>query len=307
MVGAARARGAACAAIANRMKNRRTRGLRRRARAGFYSDAPRQFLVPPTLDLEGTPVAPAVIPVCGGHYAAQGITRVAHHGGARSGGAGADRLFGQNKVRYRTFKFQVLKTEHFDIYYYPEEEASARMAARMAERWYARLSGILTHELRGRQVSCSMAAARSSGRPTSSRGTSARGRAASPKPTSAVSSCRLPGRSSDRPRPRARASPRLPVRHHQHQRDQRRGGQPAASTCRCGSSRAWPNTCRSARRSAHRDVDARSGAARAVPRHRQARQPALLPVSLRAGAVGLHRRPLRRPRGRRVVARLRRP
>ena len=59
--------------------------------------------------------------------------------------------FGQNKVQYRTFDFRVLKTDHFDIYYYPEEEAASRMAARMAERWYARLSTILSHELRGRQ------------------------------------------------------------------------------------------------------------------------------------------------------------
>ena len=59
--------------------------------------------------------------------------------------------FGQNKVQYRTFDFKVLKTEHFDIYYYPEEEAAARMAARMAERWYGRISKLLVHELRGRQ------------------------------------------------------------------------------------------------------------------------------------------------------------
>ncbi|CAN5741801.1 basic secretory protein-like protein [soil metagenome] len=59
--------------------------------------------------------------------------------------------FGQNKVQYRDFDFKVLKTEHFDIYYYPEEEAAARMAARMAERWYGRLSQLLVHELRGRQ------------------------------------------------------------------------------------------------------------------------------------------------------------
>jgi Tol biopolymer transport system component len=59
--------------------------------------------------------------------------------------------FGRNKVQYQNFKFQVLKTEHFDIYFYPEEEAAARMAGRMAERWYARLSAVLTHQLRGRQ------------------------------------------------------------------------------------------------------------------------------------------------------------
>jgi Tol biopolymer transport system component len=59
--------------------------------------------------------------------------------------------FGRNKVQYRDFDFQVLKTEHFDIYFYPEEENAARMTARMAERWYARLSKLLHHELRGRQ------------------------------------------------------------------------------------------------------------------------------------------------------------
>ena len=28
--------------------------------------------------------------------------------------------FGRNKVQYKKFDFQVLKTEHFDIYFYPE-------------------------------------------------------------------------------------------------------------------------------------------------------------------------------------------
>jgi hypothetical protein len=59
--------------------------------------------------------------------------------------------FGRNKVQYERFDFKVLATEHFDIYYYPEEEAAVRLAARMAERWYARLSQLLQHELRGRQ------------------------------------------------------------------------------------------------------------------------------------------------------------
>src|ERR671912_443021 len=59
--------------------------------------------------------------------------------------------FGQNKVQYETFDFKVLTTEHFDIYYYPEEEAAVQLAARMAERWYARLSKLLRHELSGRQ------------------------------------------------------------------------------------------------------------------------------------------------------------
>jgi WD40 repeat protein len=59
--------------------------------------------------------------------------------------------FGQNKVQYRDFDFQVLKTRHFDIYYYPEEKAAVADAARMAERWYTRLSRVLVHQFAQRQ------------------------------------------------------------------------------------------------------------------------------------------------------------
>ena len=59
--------------------------------------------------------------------------------------------FGRNKVQYREFDFKVLKTDHFDIYYYPEEEPAAQMASRMAERWYTRLSQLLNHQLSSRQ------------------------------------------------------------------------------------------------------------------------------------------------------------
>jgi WD40 repeat protein len=59
--------------------------------------------------------------------------------------------FGRNKVQYETFKFKVLKTDHFDIYYYPEEQALADEVGRMAERWNARLTRILDHRLSGRQ------------------------------------------------------------------------------------------------------------------------------------------------------------
>src|SRR5215510_10548666 len=59
--------------------------------------------------------------------------------------------FGRNKVQYERFDFKVLATEHFDVYYYPEEEAAVRLAARMAERWHARLTRLLQHELQGRQ------------------------------------------------------------------------------------------------------------------------------------------------------------
>ncbi|MEO6213241.1 MAG: BamA/TamA family outer membrane protein [Vicinamibacterales bacterium] len=69
-----------------------------------------------------------------------------------AGAAAQGGYFGQNKVQYKKFDFKVLKTDHFDIYYYPEEAAAAQMASRMAERWYGRLSQLLTHELRGRQA-----------------------------------------------------------------------------------------------------------------------------------------------------------
>ncbi|MDT7856194.1 BamA/TamA family outer membrane protein [Rubrivirga sp. S365] len=59
--------------------------------------------------------------------------------------------FGRNKVRYDTFDFQVLETEHFDIYYYEGMDQSVQDVARMAERWYDRLSTILDHQFEDRK------------------------------------------------------------------------------------------------------------------------------------------------------------
>ena len=58
--------------------------------------------------------------------------------------------FGRNRVQYEEFDFEVLKTEHFDIHYYPGVDVD--MAALMAERWYERLSRLLDHELSNRQT-----------------------------------------------------------------------------------------------------------------------------------------------------------
>jgi hypothetical protein len=55
--------------------------------------------------------------------------------------------FGQNKVQYQDFDFKITHTPHFDIYYYPEEEAAIHDAARLAERWYARHSLVLRDTL----------------------------------------------------------------------------------------------------------------------------------------------------------------
>src|SRR5256714_5348371 len=63
----------------------------------------------------------------------------------------AAQYFGQNKVQYQAFDFRIIQTEHFEIYYYPAERTAALDAARMAERWYARLSRILHHQFQGRK------------------------------------------------------------------------------------------------------------------------------------------------------------
>ncbi|MBI2403649.1 MAG: PD40 domain-containing protein [Gemmatimonadetes bacterium] len=67
-------------------------------------------------------------------------------------GPASAQYFGQNQVEYETFNFRVLKTQHFDIYYYPEGERAANYAAQMAERAYARISRLLDHELSNRQA-----------------------------------------------------------------------------------------------------------------------------------------------------------
>jgi Tol biopolymer transport system component len=60
--------------------------------------------------------------------------------------------FGRNKVRYERFDFRVIQTDHFDIYYYAQEEDATRHAARMAERWYARYSRLFNHNFSRRQT-----------------------------------------------------------------------------------------------------------------------------------------------------------
>ena len=156
--------------------------------------------------------------------------------------------FGRNKVQYKDFKFEVLKTEHFDIYFYDEERESAARVGRMAERWYARLS----QHLRARDADA--AAPRSlrlaSGlradqrrRRHDRRGHRRRHRRAeAPRRPAARRHARR-----DRPRARPRAGPCLPVRHRRDRarREATRGG--GIEACRSGSSKAWPSTCRSDR------------------------------------------------------------
>ncbi len=65
--------------------------------------------------------------------------------------AASAQYFGQNKVQYKRLAFEVLKTEHFDIYFYADEREGVDIAARLAERWYARFRRLFAHDLRTRQ------------------------------------------------------------------------------------------------------------------------------------------------------------
>jgi hypothetical protein len=56
--------------------------------------------------------------------------------------------FGRNKIQYEQFDWQILKTDHFHIYYYKEEKAIAGMAASILENAYADLELKFNHTLR---------------------------------------------------------------------------------------------------------------------------------------------------------------
>ncbi len=53
--------------------------------------------------------------------------------------------FGQNKIQYRGFDWRVLRGEHVDLYYYPEEEELGRVALAYAEESYRVLEARLGH------------------------------------------------------------------------------------------------------------------------------------------------------------------
>ncbi len=58
--------------------------------------------------------------------------------------------FGRNKVQYTEFNWHILKTEHFDIYYYPEMESLANYGAYFAEESYKLLEQKFNHNVANR-------------------------------------------------------------------------------------------------------------------------------------------------------------
>ena len=47
--------------------------------------------------------------------------------------------FGRNKVQFQKLDFKVLSSEHFDVYYYPQEEAAVRIAPRRSSSFTPRI------------------------------------------------------------------------------------------------------------------------------------------------------------------------
>ena len=64
---------------------------------------------------------------------------------ALSAPAAEAQYFGRNKVQYETFPWRILRSDHFDNFFYPAESLHVNDAARMAERWYSRHSDTFRH------------------------------------------------------------------------------------------------------------------------------------------------------------------
>ena len=209
--------------------------------------------------------------------------------------------FGRNKVQYKNLDFQVLKTEHFDIYFYPSANAKASTSPRAWPSAGTRgCERLLDHELRGRQPLVLYAS-----HPDFEQTNAISGRArrrhrrrhrVAPAPHRPAAR-RAARRHRSRDRPRAGA--RVPVRHHDQGRRRARRNR-RRSVCRCGSSRAWPSTSRSVRsirtpRCGCATPRAQETSCRTIE---ELDNPKYFPVPLGPGVLGVRRRPMGR-RGRR--------
>jgi hypothetical protein len=63
------------------------------------------------------------------------------------GSSSGQYYFGQNKVQYTDFDWQILTTRHFEIYFYTEEEELAEIAASCAESSYTFLESKFNHRI----------------------------------------------------------------------------------------------------------------------------------------------------------------
>jgi len=89
----------------------------------------------------GNPMFSRIVRVLAFAVVALGFTRPA-----------AAQYFGRNKVQYEKFDWRILKSDHFDLYFYPSESLKVSDAGREAERWYSRLSDIFRHQFDRKSV-----------------------------------------------------------------------------------------------------------------------------------------------------------
>ena len=202
--------------------------------------------------------------------------------------------FGRNKVQYKNLQFEVLKTEHFQIYFYPEEQAAVDDLARMAERWYARLSKIFNYDLSSIQPIVVYASRPTFARPTSFRARSVKVRAASRKVRSGAIVLPLAGTLMETDHVLGHELVHAFQYDMARLRTERRpGGGGARAIAACGLSREWPNTCRSGPsiRIPRCGFGTRPADDGKLPAIGDLNDPAI-PVPLGAGAMGVCRRPL---------------
>jgi len=64
-----------------------------------------------------------------------------------AGSGAAQFYFGKNKVQYTRFEWWVVKTEHFEVYFYAEEDDLAHIGAQLAEEAYLDLRQKFNHEI----------------------------------------------------------------------------------------------------------------------------------------------------------------
>ncbi|UCC43268.1 MAG: PD40 domain-containing protein [Candidatus Zixiibacteriota bacterium] len=57
-------------------------------------------------------------------------------------------FFGKNKVQYTDFRWKVMTTDHFNLYFYEDEQEVASIAAGIAEKAYRELAAKFNHEVR---------------------------------------------------------------------------------------------------------------------------------------------------------------
>lgn len=67
--------------------------------------------------------------------------------GAASNAAAQYYAFGKNKVQYENFEWRSLKSEHVEVFYYPQEEPIARLAVVFAEESYKDLAAKFQYEV----------------------------------------------------------------------------------------------------------------------------------------------------------------